>query len=149
MLINLILINLRGIVKFELLLQQIARPSGNMDQNSVYKEHKRMHCLSYQTITTPDGIVFHMYGPVEGRLPDAFLYRESCLDKVSGYNLFVNGIQYCIYDDQSYVLRPWMQTTHHSLIATEGQLAFNTSINAAPTAVDLTYKDLKQDFASQ
>ncbi len=33
----------------------IARPSGNLHQRSVYSGRKKIQCLSYQTITTPDG----------------------------------------------------------------------------------------------
>ncbi len=33
----------------------ISRPSGNLHQRSVYSGRKKIQCLSYQTITTPDG----------------------------------------------------------------------------------------------
>lgn len=56
---------------------RIARPSEYMHQRYVYSGHKRIHCLSYETITTPDGLIFHLYGSIEGRHPDAYLYRCS------------------------------------------------------------------------
>ena len=49
---------------------RIARPSGNMYQKSVYSGHKRIHCLSYQTIATPGGLIFHIYGRIEGSTVD-------------------------------------------------------------------------------
>ena len=60
---------------------QIARPGGNYcDQRSVYSGYKRHRCVNYQTITTPDGLLFHIYGLVEGRRSDLYVYRESRLE---------------------------------------------------------------------
>lgn len=98
---------------------RIARPSGHVHQRTVYSGHKRIHCLSYQTVTTPDGLIFHLYGPVEGRQPDVFLYPSSGLDETVRNGLIVNGIQYCIYGDQDYVIRPWMQTACPTVLATD------------------------------
>lgn len=43
---------------------QICRPFGlGSPQRNCYSVHKRMHCLVYQTLTTPDGLIFHLYGP--------------------------------------------------------------------------------------
>lgn len=47
---------------------RIGRPGGpGKVQRSCYSGQKRAHCLIYQTITTPDGLVFYMYGPEVGR----------------------------------------------------------------------------------
>ncbi len=43
---------------------RIALPGRNIHQRAVYGGHKRMHCISNQTITSPDGLIFHIYGPV-------------------------------------------------------------------------------------
>ena len=51
---------------------EMARPIGYYRQPSVYGGHKPMLCLSQQIITTSDGLIFHLDGPVEGRQPDAF-----------------------------------------------------------------------------
>ena len=57
---------------------QMCRPVGaNAMQRSVYSGHKRFHCLIYQTITTPDGLIFSMYSPEVGRRHDMTLYRQS------------------------------------------------------------------------
>jgi len=89
-----------------------------------------------------------MFGPIEGRQPNAYLYRASKLEEALKDGLKIDGIQHCIYDDQAYVLRPWMQTADPSLAATQEQLQFNASMNAARTAVEWSYKDIKQEFAS-
>lgn len=47
--------------------EHICRPGlSHFYQNALYSGHKRCHCLLYQTIATPSGLVFHLYGPVKG-----------------------------------------------------------------------------------
>jgi nuclease HARBI1 len=59
------------------------RPGPSADgldlQRVVYTGHKRMHCLSYQAVTAPDGLCTHFWGPMEGRRHDAAMLRESQL----------------------------------------------------------------------
>ena len=47
------------------------------NQRACYSGHKRMYCLVYQTITTPDGLIFSLYGPQVGRRHDLTLLRNS------------------------------------------------------------------------
>ena len=43
---------------------KMTRPGSNSSiKRSWYSGHKRMHCLTYQTINTPDGLIFSLYGP--------------------------------------------------------------------------------------
>jgi hypothetical protein len=59
----------------------MSRPGGDGSiQRSAYSGHKRFHCFSYQTVATPDGLIIHLYGPVEGRRHDLTLYRASGMD---------------------------------------------------------------------
>ena len=58
-------------------LQKNARPSNN--QRLVYNGWKRIHCLKYHALISPDGIVIHIYGPVDGRRHDETVYKESGL----------------------------------------------------------------------
>ena len=54
-------------------------------QKYIYSGHKRMHCLNYQVVTTPDGLALHFYGPLEGARHDITLLRESrLLEYLSG-----------------------------------------------------------------
>ena len=75
----------------------MARPCGRaVLQRSTYSGQKRVHCLIYQTITTPDGLKFYLYGPEVGRSHDMTLYRQSGTGDVLEEVLLVNGKQYCI-----------------------------------------------------
>ncbi|DBA01348.1 TPA: hypothetical protein N0F65_001587, partial [Lagenidium giganteum] len=48
-------------------------------QKITYSGHKREHCLGFQSITTPDGLTIHFWGPAEGRCHDITL---RCLSAV-------------------------------------------------------------------
>lgn len=61
---------------------RMCRPGGGGTlQRSVYSGHKRVHCLVYQTLNTPDGLIFHLFGPMEGRKPDGYMYRAYNLEE--------------------------------------------------------------------
>jgi len=58
---------------------RIARPGGGL-QRACYSGHKQCHAIKFQSICTPDGLLLHIYGPVEGSRHDMFLYHESGID---------------------------------------------------------------------
>lgn len=62
---------------------QMERPSGpNTSQMNCFPGAKRFHCMKYQIVITPDGLVLHMYGPEVGKWHDISLYRKSNMDAV-------------------------------------------------------------------
>ena len=65
-------------------------------QRSTYSGHKRFHCLIYQTVTTPDGLMFYLYGPEVDLRQDMTLFRESGLGNVLKQVLVINGKKYCL-----------------------------------------------------
>jgi len=128
---------------------QICRPGGpSVNQRSVYSGHKRFHCSIYQTITTPDGLVFHVYGPEEGRRHDLTLYRKSNMDQLLQNHLLIDR-QYCIYEDAAYMLRPWLQVAYPREIATQSQQDYNKHMSSVREAVEWSYKEIKLHFTSQ
>jgi len=114
----------------------VARPGGGL-QRSCYSGHKRRHVLKFQSVTTPDGWVFHMYGPHEGRRHDIVLYYESGLDDDLRQTLLIDGVQYCLYGDSAYVLRSWMQTGHgNGPDRTAAERAFDLSMSRIRKTVE-------------
>jgi DDE superfamily endonuclease len=45
---------------------EIARPRG-YGQRATYSGHKRRNCVKFQAISAPDGLILHLFGPIEGR----------------------------------------------------------------------------------
>jgi len=128
----------------------VARPGGAL-QRSVYSGHKRTHMLKFQTVTTPDGLIFHLYGPVEGRRHDITMYREAGMDDMLQAGLHIGGIQYCIYGDKAYLIRPWMQVAFPAPLGGEADAeedTQNTDMAGLRVSVEWGYKEVKQVFTS-
>jgi hypothetical protein len=70
-------------------LRKTCRPS--RFQRLVYSGHKRCHGIKFQSVTTPDGLIALLFGPINGgdacchvqySLPDVFLQVPSSSDRV-------------------------------------------------------------------
>ena len=116
---------------------QICRPEGpSNNQRSAYLGHERFHCLVYQTITTPDGLVFNLFGPVEGCPHEMTLYTMRNMEDLLSSSLHIGGKQYCIYRDAAYASRPWMQIGFPNVTATEYQQVYNALMSSVREAVE-------------
>lgn len=90
-------------------MPNIARPGDDGLQIVVYNWHKRSHELKLQAVTTPDGIIMHAYGAVEGRRHDRILYLRSDMDEELESTLKIDEKQYCIYGGSGYNEREVLQ----------------------------------------
>ena len=71
----------------------ICRPDTN--QRVVYKGHKRVHGLKFQSVALPNSLIGNLYGPVEGRCHDAgMLKNSSLLNDLSRVDLTQEGISF-------------------------------------------------------
>jgi DDE superfamily endonuclease len=48
-------------------------------QKHVYSRHKCCHGIKFQSVTTPDGLIALLYGPINGNRHDSFMLQESNL----------------------------------------------------------------------
>lgn len=96
------------VVKFNL---QIARPRG-LQQRATFNVHKRFNYLKFQAVAAPDGLILHLYGLVEGRRHDITMLRQSNIGPMLAQRLNMNGVQYYIYGDSAYMLRPYLMTKY-------------------------------------
>eukprot|EP00171_Calliarthron_tuberculosum_P023366 IDg23366t1 len=52
--------------------QKVSRPGGHKrNQRALYTGHKRTWCLKWQSVSTPDGFIFHLWGPEDRRRHDS------------------------------------------------------------------------------
>ena len=115
----------------------VAGPGGGL-QRSFYSGHKGTHFLKFQSVTTPDGLLFHLFGPMEGRRHDITMYREA-------------GLQYCLFGDKAFLLRPWMQVAFPEPVDGEQDAdkeEQNTNMAAVRVSVEWGYKEVKLVFKS-
>jgi hypothetical protein len=63
----------------------ISRPGGHpILQRAVYSGYKKAHCLSFHVVSSPDGMIQHLYGPLPGHTNDINVLEASALqDKMA------------------------------------------------------------------
>jgi len=123
----------------------IARPTGRA-QRATYSGHKRRNCVKLQALSLPDGLIFHLFGPEEGRRHDMTLFRHSGIEADLARSLVVGGRQFYIYGDPAYVLRPYLQIGFRGSTLTDEEKEFNKQMSAVRVSVEWAFKDIKKYF---
>jgi len=126
-------------------LVQNTRPTYN--QREVYNGKDRVHGLKYQSLTFPNGLIGNLYGPVEGRLHDATLLRESgILQEVANFT-DVDGRPLVIYGDKAYPLSDQLLTPYRGVGHNNDQRNFNLDMNSARISVEWNFAGVNNNFA--
>ena len=47
-----------------------------VNQRVLHNGHKRVHSIKFQAVALPNGLVGHLYGPVEGRRHDSSMHAS-------------------------------------------------------------------------
>ena len=86
----------------------ICKPGVN--QRMFYNGHKRFHGLNFQGVSTPDGLITHLYGPVVGSRHDSGVLGESGLLAQLEQHMQVPGGEYfALYGDPAYPRSRYIQ----------------------------------------
>lgn len=123
----------------------IAKPRGRA-QRATYNGHKRRNCLKFQALSLPDGLIFHLFGPEEGRRHYMTLFRHSNIEENLSTSLVIADNQYYIYGDPAYVMRPNLQIGFKGASLTDSQKTYNKKMSAVRVSVEWAFKDLKKCF---
>ena len=106
---------------------RICRPL--VDQQEFYSGHKKYHCLRFQAITTPDGIIVHLGGPFPGRHHDAgVLIRSKIKHYLARHARSPVGQQLVVYGDEGYGQSPEVKAPFRGNFLTPEQNARNVSM---------------------
>ena len=128
-------------------VRPICRPTQH--QGVMYNGHKRVHAVKYQSVTCANGLIAHLFGPVEGRRHDCYLLRESgLLQQLEEHSVDEDGNTLCIYGDPAYPLRPHLQCPFKGNQLTEVQNHFNQSMSAVRVTVEWSFGDIINNFKS-
>lgn len=123
--------------------RRIARPK--KDQRITFSGHKRFHCLKFQSLVTPDGLISHLFGPIEGRHHDLYLLKVSGLHELLSTNpAFAN---FLIYGDPGYKCDSILSCPHKGANLSADQLAFNKSMSSVRVSVEWGFGRVQQDWA--
>ena len=67
----------------------VCRPEQN--QRLLYNGHKRYHCVKFQSVVAPNGLITNLLGPVEGKRHDSGMLVDSGLLNQLQQHLFDTG----------------------------------------------------------
>ena len=108
----------------------------------MYNGHLRRHCLNYQGITTPDGLIISMFGPVEGRRHDSTMLAISgFLERLRSKGETFKG-KY-IYGDPAYGCSDLVCCPFAFAEPGSRQSEFNSSMSSVREAVEWSFGRLK------
>ena len=116
-------------------------------QRTVYNGHKHVHTTKFQAITTPNGLIDNLYGPVEGRRHDSGTLANYAISPLlQEYSVNQNGNQLSIYGDLTYPLRPQLQAPFSNPQLNPQQAPYNTAMSKARAGVEWVFGDIVNYF---
>ncbi|GAV08288.1 hypothetical protein RvY_18004 [Ramazzottius varieornatus] len=111
------------------------RPSRS--QKAAFSVHKRQHGIKFQSVMYPNGIIGHLFGPMEECRHDAGILRESGLltDLRAAFNR-PDGSCYSLYGDPAYPMSRYLLSPFGGARVTADQQAWNTCIAGVRQGVE-------------
>ncbi|KXS11130.1 hypothetical protein M427DRAFT_102802, partial [Gonapodya prolifera JEL478] len=127
--------------------RRISRPTHH--QRKYYSGRKRQHCLKYQGVVSPDGIIIHLAGPFLGPDHDLSIFRKSGLNELLALHAFGPAHEpYQVYGDPAYLpgnghlAGPW-KLVHLS----DAQQEFNSRNSAVRVSIEWAWEKPATLFA--
>jgi hypothetical protein len=106
-------------------------------QRIMYSGHKRQHVLKFQCVTTPDGLIAHTFGPIEGRRHDMFVLKKSALlDRLEAMEAMEG---YCLYGDPGYCVSARLIAPFKGAALDQHQMEFNQRMSAVRVVVEWSF----------
>ena len=100
-----------------------------------------------KSVQAPNGLIVSMFGPIEGRRHDTFIFRESGLaDKLRRVQR-PNGEPYVIYGDPAYGLDLNMLSRFKGANLTAEQQELNRCMRKVRVSVEWGFGKITQNFA--
>jgi hypothetical protein len=125
--------------------RQICRPS--VDQDQYYSGHKRCHCVKYQSVLCPDGLIVNLKGAWPGRRHDAGMFRESNLYQELVEVARFQHESYVLYGDAAYGIRELLLGPYTGGNLLQIQRNFNNSMKVLRIAVEWGFQKVASQFA--
>ena len=126
----------------------ISRPS--QFQQAFYSGYYKMHCLKFQSIAFPNGMIY-LNGPFVGCKNDLFMLRESRIreELYEKGKLNLNGKDHYIYCDSGYVDNEFILTgfSKQQLINDKGREEFNRKMSSCREVVEWGFGKIITLFA--
>ena len=123
--------------------QAVCKPSRH--QRALYSGHKRVHCVKYQTLEGPDGLILHCTPCFDGRRGDGYILRKSSLVEFLQQNPLFIG--YVILGDSAYPNNDVMVSVFKGRQLPAAAERFNSVMCPIRTCVEWGYGKIVQYWA--
>ena len=126
-------------------IRGIARPTRH--QRTCFNGWKRKHCIKYHAIVTPDGLISHLFGPIDGRRNDAFLWQESGLQNIlQQHARSPNGSILQIYGNPAYSINSFLLSPYQGAHITQEQRQWNHAMARLRIVAEWAFKEMVSMF---
>ena len=121
-------------------LRKTCRPT--YYQKHAYSGHKRCHGLKFQSVTTPDGLIACLWGPMNGNRHDSHMLRESNL--LAQLRDMMTDIEpvYSLYGDPAYPQSMYIFGGYNNPAAGSPEADWNTRMSKVREAVEWGFKEI-------
>ena len=125
-------------------LRGITRPEKN--QRLMYSGHKRKDGFKFQAVTTPNGLIAQLFGPIEGSRHDSYvLYQSGLLNQLQTHSFAPDGSVLSIYGDTAYPFSLHLQTGHKNPNSDDEAL-YDQKMSAARASVEWVFGEVINNF---
>lgn len=128
-------------------LRKICRPT--YFQRAAYSGHKRTHGIKFQSVTTPDGLIACLFGPIPGSRHDSFMLAESGLLLQLEQMMPRNqpGVTvYSLYGDPAYPQSRYLVGGYRNPAPNSVEAQWNTAMSKVRIAVEWGFKEITQSW---
>lgn len=101
----------------------------------------------FQSVQAPNGLIAHMFGPIEGRRHDAFMLGVSGLSEKLQRFQRPNGEPFVIYGDPAYGITQNIMAPFRGAQLTHDEKEFNKKISKVRVSVEWGFGKIIQNFA--
>jgi len=128
-------------------VRSICRPTKY--QRVCYNGHKRVHGLKFQSVVLPNGLIGHLFAPLEGRRHDCALLRHSgLLDQLEERQWrTADGHSFALYGDPAYPNRDFLISPFRGAVLTAEESAFNRAMSSVRECVEWEFGKILSIFA--
>lgn len=118
-------------------------------QRAWYNGWKKLHGLKYQTIDLPNGMNYHVYGPVSVRHNDMYTLFQSNINEKIANAQEGNELQYVVYGDSAYivVVNTHLKARHNNEHNTARQILENAKLSSCREVIEWDYGDIGKYFS--
>jgi nuclease HARBI1 len=127
-------------------LKKTARPL--YFQKAAYSGHKRVHGIKFQNVTTPDGYIAHLFGPIAGSRHDSYMLSESNLLQQLA-QLMPEGQAdtiYALYGDPAYPQSAYLIGGVAGAAAGSVEAKWNKAMSGGRIVVEWTFGEVGRQF---